>query len=73
MCAKCRRPASVCPVCDCPVNGHYVGCQGCNHHGHYHHMKVGNGPAVAEGGFDESLSSFFGREGHENNPYAESG
>jgi len=38
VCKHCRLPMTKCAICQVPVRGLYVWCQGCGHGGHFKHM-----------------------------------
>ncbi len=39
VCERCKRTAPICSLCQMPVSGLFVWCQGCGHGGHLEHMQ----------------------------------
>lgn len=38
-CTSCRKHTNCCSICQLPVRGLYVWCQGCSHGGHLQHIQ----------------------------------
>jgi len=52
-CEKCKKLIAICSICQQPVKGMYVWCQGCGHGGHLTHLRewfMAQGQKLCPGG-----------------------